>query len=169
MSPLVELDESEVLPRRKPRQEADLDITPMIDITFLLLIFFLVTSHMQSEAIRTLPEAVHGTQVSARDAAVITILATSDEGDVQIYLGDSLDPRNLVSDRDLEQQEQLIADYVSQAFAGVTSEGGMPKRHVLIKGEGTVPSGEVQRVARAASRGQEVEISPVFIGVQEKK
>ena len=39
--------ESGGLGRAKKKDEADLDITPMIDVTFLLLIFFMVTSTMQ--------------------------------------------------------------------------------------------------------------------------
>ncbi|MEZ6068519.1 MAG: biopolymer transporter ExbD [Planctomycetaceae bacterium] len=38
--------------RRKSKraaEEDDLDITPMIDVTFLLLIFFMVTSTMEPE------------------------------------------------------------------------------------------------------------------------
>mgnify|MGYP003325625382 CR=1 FL=1 len=35
------------LPRKK-LEDAEMDITPMIDVTFLLLIFFMVTSTMQA-------------------------------------------------------------------------------------------------------------------------
>ena len=40
-----EEDDSFVMPRRK-RDDDEMDITPMIDITFLLLIFFVVASKM---------------------------------------------------------------------------------------------------------------------------
>ncbi len=36
-------DDDEVL-ERKPRPEAEMDMTPMVDVTFLLLIFFMVTA-----------------------------------------------------------------------------------------------------------------------------
>ena len=41
---LEELDEDDELPRRKPREDEELDMTPMVDVTFLLLIFFMVTA-----------------------------------------------------------------------------------------------------------------------------
>ena len=37
-------DASEHVTARKPRQGAGLDMTPMVDVTFLLLIFFMVTA-----------------------------------------------------------------------------------------------------------------------------
>jgi hypothetical protein len=42
-------DEDDGFQRRKKAgiADADLDITPMIDVTFLLLIFFMVTSTLQ--------------------------------------------------------------------------------------------------------------------------
>ncbi len=35
--------------KKKKAEEADLDITPMIDVTFLLLIFFMVASKMDPQ------------------------------------------------------------------------------------------------------------------------
>ncbi len=40
---LDDQDDDDVLPRSK-RQEQDIDMTPMVDVTFLLLIFFMVTA-----------------------------------------------------------------------------------------------------------------------------
>ena len=40
----VEEDEDEPVFKRKPRDEEELDMTPMVDVTFLLLIFFMVTA-----------------------------------------------------------------------------------------------------------------------------
>lgn len=39
-----EEDEDEQVFERKPRDEEELDMTPMVDVTFLLLIFFMVTA-----------------------------------------------------------------------------------------------------------------------------
>ncbi|OYP35989.1 biopolymer transporter ExbD [Rhodopirellula sp. MGV] len=43
LADLDEDDDEEVL-KRKPRDEEELDMTPMVDVTFLLLIFFMVTA-----------------------------------------------------------------------------------------------------------------------------
>ena len=39
-----EEDDDEALPPRRKREEDELDMTPMVDVTFLLLIFFMVTA-----------------------------------------------------------------------------------------------------------------------------
>ena len=50
-----------------------MDITPMIDITFLLLIFFLVCSTMSQATSVKLPPARHGKGVDEKTAVIITI------------------------------------------------------------------------------------------------
>jgi biopolymer transport protein ExbD len=42
--PEDDVDDDEPLLQRKPRDEEELDMTPMVDVTFLLLIFFMVTA-----------------------------------------------------------------------------------------------------------------------------
>lgn len=43
-APPFDDDEDEQVFKRKPRDEEELDMTPMVDVTFLLLIFFMVTA-----------------------------------------------------------------------------------------------------------------------------
>ena len=77
-----------VLPRRSVRAEdAEMDITPMIDITFLLLIFFLVCSIPDQTTAIELPTAKYGKGVGERTSVIITL---SDEGidSAPIYLAD---------------------------------------------------------------------------------
>ena len=57
---LAEDPSGPVLTRRRIKQETELDITPMIDITFLLLIFFLVASTPDLQVEVKLPPARHG-------------------------------------------------------------------------------------------------------------
>ena len=40
----VEDEDGDAIPKRKPRDDDELDMTPMVDVTFLLLIFFMVTA-----------------------------------------------------------------------------------------------------------------------------
>ncbi len=65
-------DDELALPKRK-RDEEEMDITPMIDITFLLLIFFVVCSKMDPTQTGMIPDADNGVAVSAKDSAVIFI------------------------------------------------------------------------------------------------
>lgn len=65
-------DDEPAMPRKK-RPEEEMDITPMIDITFLLLIFFVVASKMDPTQTGKIPEATNGLAISAKDSAVIFI------------------------------------------------------------------------------------------------
>jgi len=71
------------LTRRKSRAgDGDLDITPMIDVTFLLLIFFMVTSTMKATPDKDIPAAESGMRANLNDMIAVTILnsASSPEG-----------------------------------------------------------------------------------------
>jgi len=166
---LVELEEGEIMPARKRPEEGDLDITPMIDITFLLLIFFIVTSNLQQQTAAQVPQAKHGTTVSSIDSAVITMTAGEAEGRATVYLADGISPESRAEENDLNIQEEEISQYVEQSFAGTTASG-VPKRHLLIKADGKVPYGEVERVALAATRSGVVDtVERLYLGVQEKQ
>ena len=69
---LIDDEEDFVLPR-KERVDEEMDITPMIDITFLLLIFFVVCSTMDPAKMGDIPSAKNGTGVSDDDSAIIFI------------------------------------------------------------------------------------------------
>ena len=75
------------LGKKKKKEEADLDITPMIDVTFLLLIFFMVTSTMQGTPDKDIPPAEMGTNANAAGFTNITILAAASmatDGEIQL-------------------------------------------------------------------------------------
>ena len=63
------------LGQKKKKDEADLDITPMIDVVFLLLIFFMVTSTMQGTPDRDIPPASSGTNANAAGFVNLVIFA----------------------------------------------------------------------------------------------
>ncbi len=67
------------LGRRNREDDVEMDITPMIDVTFLLLIFFLVSSTMQQEEGLSLPDARAGSPISATNSAVLVL--TKSDGD----------------------------------------------------------------------------------------
>ena len=63
--------------RSQKKEEIDVNITPLIDVVFLLLIFFMVstTFERQSEIEVTLPEAAIDTPISDEAAIEITVNA----------------------------------------------------------------------------------------------
>ena len=67
--------------RKPPRSQADLDITPMIDVTFLLLIFFMVSSTMQATPDVEVPPAEYGLGVEKENATVVTVKRPASGGE----------------------------------------------------------------------------------------
>jgi len=134
--------EEDFLRPRPPSSDDEMDITPMIDITFLLLIFFIVSSKLDADPAVDLPKARHGTLVAAKDAVVIIMKrGTGDQADVQNADGTPFSA-------DIEQQNAEIAEYL---FKGI-DEG---KKHVIIRAEGSVRHGEIDRVSKALSESLE--------------
>ncbi len=131
-----------VLKRRPIADALELDITPMIDITFLLLIFFLVTSTPDLQVAVELPPARHGLGVSARTATIVTIAERGGRGPALVYLADGKIGAPLSDDP--ATQEREISETVEAALA----EGRID---VLIKAERGVAHRDVARVARAAA------------------
>lgn len=146
----VEDEQAVTLPRKRHLLEGDLDITPMIDITFLLLIFFIVAGKLQQSKTAELPTARYGAGVSTKTAAILTVIPGPGEH-ANVFKGDTVDPAAQVRASDLADQEREIADYIEQELAGDPPELE-PKQHVLIKAARDVRSREVNRVARAAAK-----------------
>lgn len=137
-----EEEEEALIKARSADNEDELDITPMIDITFLLLIFFLVSSKMTAEQAVDLPKARHGGVVAGKESVIIIVKrGTGDQAEV--LKGD-----NTAFSLDVEQQNSEIAEYVQQGF-----DAG--KKHVIVKAEGNVRQGEIQRVNEAISESLE--------------
>ena len=92
------------LGRRKRRQtDGDLDITPMIDVTFLLLIFFMVTSTMRPAPNKDLPPAVSGENVNAAGPLDLSILTPAgDDEESPVMLDGQIVTLDALND-DLEQ------------------------------------------------------------------
>ncbi len=142
--PLDELPEVEedFLRPRQPSLDDELDITPMIDITFLLLIFFLVSSKLNAEQAVDLPKARHGGVVVGKESVILIMRRGSgDQAEVERADGGPFS-------QDLEQQNEEIALYVQQGL-----DAG--KKHVIIRAEGSVRHGEVGRVSGAISESME--------------
>jgi biopolymer transport protein ExbD len=152
------LARSGLMRRRRPAEEAEMDITPMIDCTFLLLIFFLVTSRMNAETPIELPPARHGGAVVMKESIIITV-AKGEGAEALIYKGDTTNPDQLIEGANLAEQEENLARYVEQQ-----ANTSPPKRYVLIKGAKGVKHRDVARVARAA---ENAEVEQLYVAVLE--
>lgn len=117
--------------RKRVGGEADLDITPMIDVTFLLLIFFMVSSTMNPARELDLPPADYGTGVPDAAVAVITI-NLPEGGRPTLELGEGSGTTAELDD---------VPAYVEAQARDHRTE-------VVIKADRDVPHGFVQKVAR---------------------
>ena len=135
--------------QKRATVEADLDITPMIDVVFLLLIFFMVTSTMQASADLEIPAAKHGVGLESDKTTIIIVRNPRSEGDVPVIVlenGDEVSLEEVTS----EVQKQM-QDNISQ---------------VIIKADGRVTTGFVQEVVRAVLQVEGVGFS---YAVRDKK
>lgn len=96
--------------RHRKREDAELDITPMIDITFLLLAFFVVVSKMDRQTPIEQPRAINGAMIPPKKAIVIAATLNS-EGEANIFLGDTTDEEKRVKG-DLKEMEEKLREYI---------------------------------------------------------
>ena len=152
-------DEGPVLPRRRARADTEMDMTPMIDCTFLLLVFFVVGAKIDPDTAVQLPPARYGTGVDPSKSVIVTI-AQQGESEVQVFLGDGKDGTPLTGDN--ESQAKQIREAVETAII----EG---RTEVLIKAERGVRHREVSRVASAATQieGVNLNVAVLEIGSEE--
>ena len=129
--------------RTRRREEMEMDITPMIDITFLLLIFFIVASRMDIDTSVRLPSAYTGTAVSTRNSVVITV-ARQPNGAARVYKGDGMVTETQIDETERALQANEIVNYVQ---AGLLEN--VTATSVLIKAERGVKHREVSHVAQA--------------------
>ena len=135
--------------RKRSTPEAELDITPMIDVVFLLLIFFMVTSTMQPSADLEIPAAKHGVGLDSEKTTVIIVKNPGADGGVPVIV---LPNGNEVSLEEVTSEiQQKMQDNITQ---------------VIIKADGRVTHGFVQEVIKAVTQ---VEGVSFFIAVRDKK
>lgn len=97
----------------------EIDLTPMLDVVFILLIFFIVTSVFVTEAgiEVTRPEA---STAEGRQGDMI-LIAVSASGDIWID-GDQIDPRFIRSRFELRLAEAPNSSVIIQADRGANNE-----------------------------------------------
>ena len=121
--------------KSKPNDDVEIDNTALIDVTFLLLIFFIVTSTLDSTPTAGLPVATSGLNVSAKESAVLVL----SPGSGTKAIVSNLENKEFSTDEDTQITE--IVDFV-------TRELDQGKKHVMILGDHDVRVGEVTRVQR---------------------
>jgi biopolymer transport protein ExbD len=137
--------EETVSPSGRFRADAEMDITPMIDMVFLLLIFFLVASKIDQATSVKLPPARRGIAVAQENAIVVIIKKGPGESVVVARRDGTPFAANLAT------QDEEIGAYVEAGLAGM-APFERPMDTIIVKAEGNVKEGDVARVAQAIGR-----------------
>jgi biopolymer transport protein ExbD len=151
-----ESDGAPLIPRGSLEHHSEFDITAMIDLVFMMNIYFLVTTITAALADINLPSAQHCMPADREASVVVTILAATDRPVGGIYIGDDTDGEPF-TDPDVQQREVLRA-----VEEGVRSQ----INSVIIRAEKDVPLRDVMRVARVVSAIEGVQLK---VSVMEKE
>lgn len=135
-------------PKKSKLDEADLDITPMIDVTFLLLIFFMVTSTMQGTPDKDIPPARSG-------------LSKNAAGMVELVVSSPLTPG---AEAAITNEGRTVT--LAELKTELTQEASAGEIEVMIIAERFVTSGTVSEVESAIAEVQNV---VYHFAVQEKR
>ena len=133
---------ADLFPASQRHIDPEFDITAMIDLVFMMNIFFLVTFVTAALGEINLPAANHAVPLDSDKATVITVLAGPDWKTVLMYLGDGKKGTPIV---EADDQATQIATLVER-------EAAQGKEAVLIKAEKGIRLREIKRISSAASR-----------------
>ncbi len=151
-----------IVPKKRRPRDSEIDITPMIDIVFLLLAFFVVVSKMDSAAPIKMPRAKHGDAV--RDASCVVLMVKESPTDLPwVFLGKSMKEGDA-----LRGSNEDIADQITQ-YVETELRNNAEKTMVLIKAERKVKSRHVSMVKTAVSGALDIEAGHrIFVGIDEE-
>lgn len=151
-------------PRKRAVEDVELDITPMIDITFLLLSFFVVASKMDPSAAVAVPDARFGLTVSEKNCVVLIVMKGDTPDSAKIFKGRSTDEKDLLPNAEPTVMEEAIGQYVDEELSRRPTVEG-----ILVKASGDVRTGIVEMVKRGAVSGEMARDRKLFIGVEESQ
>ncbi len=151
-SPTESLHEAPDMAPRKPRSDSEdeMDITPMIDVTFLLLIFFIVASTPDQQTAIDLPTASRGSPVEQLYSTLLTIGDGGVDG-APVYAADGKIEAARLSD-DPKEQEGKIIELIEKGL----QEG---KTNVVIKADKSVAFRDAWQVTKYASKVGGIQIA----------
>ena len=150
--------------RKQNPDDGELDITPMIDITFLLLAFFVVVSKMDPQQAVDLPRATFGVSVQDKDTVVVIVGKTDTGAENQVFLGRSKDPSIAVNSNDPAVIEEAVAEYIQGQLSA-----NPEKDSVMIKAEGDVKVGLVETVRKGVAQAELSESRKLYAGIKEEQ
>jgi biopolymer transport protein TolR len=156
----VDLD-ADIKPKRI-KLDDELDMTPMIDMTFLLIAFFVVASKLDPQAAVELPEARYGLAVPEKNCVVFIVTEGDSPDNANIYKGRTRESSALIRPGEAIDRENEIGDYVDSQLSKFPTLQG-----VLIKAEGNVRTGAVENVRRGIAYSELARTRKIYVAVEE--
>jgi biopolymer transport protein ExbD len=151
---LGESGSDQLFARRAGHEMPEFDVTAMVDLVFMMNIYFLVTFITVALGELNLPAAEHVSALDVETATILTLVRSGDGKGVTLYLGSGEKGQPL---RDPEEQEQAVRAAIEQ---GLTTG----KKDVLLKAERKVRLAELFRISSAAA----IEGTKLHVGVLER-
>jgi biopolymer transport protein ExbD len=134
-------DSGALLRRAMHHETPEFDVTAMVDLVFMMNIYFLVTFVTVAMSGIDLPVATHAAPLDAENAVVLTVVRGPAGRGVVVYVGDNQEGVPLA---DPARQSEQIQQAVEEGIAASKTE-------VLLKAEKGVRLGDLFRVSSAAS------------------
>lgn len=135
------------LPRLGCKRAVEFNVTPLIDVVFLLIVFFLVSSHLARQEIQVelaLPAAESGQEQQPTENARVTINVLTDG---TLLLGSDNVVANELSQRLQVERQQTTADL-----------------EVRIRADRDIPYGHIEPLLLACVRAQVWNVSFAVVG-----
>jgi biopolymer transport protein ExbD len=148
--------QDDLMVRITQQETPEFDITAMVDLVFMMNIYFLVTFVTVALSEVNLPAASHVSALNKDTAVIITVTRSPDGKGSLVYLGDGTKGDAV---RDTREQAERVQALVEQGV-------GTGLKDVLIKAEKNVKLGDVFRLASAAASVEGVKL---HVGAIEKE
>lgn len=144
-------DDDDALPTKKHKApNNEIDVAPLIDVTFLLLMFFMVQQAMNPRPDADVPKAKHGVSTDKKKSSVISIKAVKGSKQPRIILGDG------------KGEDGSFAAIPRYVQTGLKEQ----KSDVIVQADRETPYGFVQQVIKSINKVEGVRVA---IAVQDKK
>ncbi|MDR0871755.1 MAG: biopolymer transporter ExbD [Planctomycetaceae bacterium] len=134
-------DDSGTVVFSRKKRETDMDMTPMVDVVFLLLIFFMVTAAFGLQKSIAVPDPE--SEQSTQQAAVLQNNSADDQLTVQI----TKENKVYVENEEAATQQELYAKLREHQYRN----GQRQRRHLFIDADSKAMHETVVRVLDAAS------------------
>ena len=127
----------DLIPKRGDQEPPEFDITAMVDLVFLMNLYFLVTFLTVALGEMALPAADHASPLDADTAVILSLVRSLDGESVTVYLGDGEKGEPI---EDPVQQETRVQTAIEEGIAA-------GKTAVLLKAESKVRLADMYRIS----------------------